>query len=164
MDQVKFVEDCLKRLYRFKFFKGCLPQILLGPFLNNLTHLLIFYAAVTTSPGFLIHWRIFFWSNHRRCFVKKTVLKNFAIFTGEHLCWSVFLIKLLVFSPATLIKRNSDTGVFLWILRIFKSTYLEKHLQMIAFTFRMMFNLLKPMFNALGLLTYFIPLVFFCTP
>ena len=26
-------------LYHFKIFKGCLPQILLGPFLNNLTHI-----------------------------------------------------------------------------------------------------------------------------
>ena len=25
----------------------------------------------------------------------KTVLKNFAIFTGKHLCWSLFLLKLL---------------------------------------------------------------------
>ena len=26
------------RPYHFKFFKGCLPQMLLGPFLNTLTH------------------------------------------------------------------------------------------------------------------------------
>ena len=46
MEQVKFVEDrlqnilsdmvCLGRPYHFKFFKGCLPQILLGPFLSTL--------------------------------------------------------------------------------------------------------------------------------
>ena len=36
MDQVKFD---LSRLYHFKVFKGCLPQILLGPFLNTLTHI-----------------------------------------------------------------------------------------------------------------------------
>ena len=35
----------LSRPYRFKFFKGCLPQILLGPFLNTLSHMsLIAYA------------------------------------------------------------------------------------------------------------------------
>ena len=49
MDQVKFVEDSLWRIgrdmvwlsrpYPFKFFKGCLLQILLGPFLNTLSHL-----------------------------------------------------------------------------------------------------------------------------
>ena len=27
------------RLYPFKFFKGWLPQILLGPFLNTLSHM-----------------------------------------------------------------------------------------------------------------------------
>ena len=30
---------CLGRPYHFRFFKGCLAQILLGPFLNTLTHL-----------------------------------------------------------------------------------------------------------------------------
>ena len=29
----------LSRPYPFKFFKNCLPQILLGPFLNNLSQL-----------------------------------------------------------------------------------------------------------------------------
>ena len=48
MDQVKFVEDslykvwrvwsALGRLYPVKIFEGCLPQILLGPFLNTLSH------------------------------------------------------------------------------------------------------------------------------
>ena len=39
MDQVEFVEDCLGRSYLFIFFKGCLPQILFGLFLNTLTHM-----------------------------------------------------------------------------------------------------------------------------
>ena len=30
---------CLSIQYHFKFFKGCLPQILLGPFLNTLTQM-----------------------------------------------------------------------------------------------------------------------------
>ena len=30
---------CLSRSYSLKVFKGCLPQILLGPFLNTLSHL-----------------------------------------------------------------------------------------------------------------------------
>ena len=29
----------LRRPYHFKIFKGCLPQILLGPFLNTLTNI-----------------------------------------------------------------------------------------------------------------------------
>ena len=37
MDQIKFVDDSLQRIWP-QFFKGCLPQILLGPFLNILSH------------------------------------------------------------------------------------------------------------------------------
>ena len=33
-------------------------------------------------------------SSHRMCSVKIGVLKSFASFTGKHLCWSLFLIKL----------------------------------------------------------------------
>ena len=32
-------------------------------------------------------------SSHQRCSIKKTVSKNFAIFRGKHLCWSLFSIK-----------------------------------------------------------------------
>ena len=32
---------CLGRPYHFNFFKGCLPQILLGLFLNTVTHILM---------------------------------------------------------------------------------------------------------------------------
>ena len=44
MDQVKSVEDSLLKWsapYPFKFFKGCLPQILLGPLLNTLSQMLM---------------------------------------------------------------------------------------------------------------------------
>ena len=30
---------------------------------------------------------------HHRCSVKKVLYKNFASFTGKHLCWSLFLMK-----------------------------------------------------------------------
>ena len=33
------VWSALGRPYPFKFFKDCLPQILLGPFLNTLSHI-----------------------------------------------------------------------------------------------------------------------------
>ena len=55
-------------------------------------------------------------------FCKNDVLKNFTIFTEKCLCWSHFLIKLLksaAFSTADLLKRDSNTGVFLWILWIY---------------------------------------------
>ena len=31
---------CLRRPYTFKFFKGCLPQILVAPFLDALAHMI----------------------------------------------------------------------------------------------------------------------------
>ena len=39
----------------------------------------------------------------------KAVLKNFAIFTGKYLCWSLFLVKNF---KANLLKRNSNTSAF----------------------------------------------------
>ena len=50
-------------------------------------------------------------SSHQRCSVEKAVLKNFAIFTGKHLCCSLCLIKLQAFRTAVLLKRDSNTGV-----------------------------------------------------
>ena len=50
---------------------------------------------------------------------------KFQKFAGKHLCWSLFLIKLL---PATLLKRDSNTDVSFKICKIFKSIYFEEHL------------------------------------
>ena len=59
---------------------------------------------------------------------KIVVLKNFAIFKGKHIWWSLFLIKLQIFRPETLLKRDFDRGVFLWILRNFKKSFFIEHL------------------------------------
>ena len=56
-------------------------------------------------------------SSHWRSSVKKRCSKNF---TGKHLCWSIFLIKLHVWSTATLLNRESNTDVFLWNFGNFK--------------------------------------------
>ena len=69
----------------------------------------------------MLSWEIyeFFRSSHwRRCCMENAVLKSFAIFKGK-------------LQTATLLKRDSNTGVFLWILwncEIFKNIYFEKHL------------------------------------
>ena len=52
-------------------------------------------------------------SSHQSCSIEKAVLKNFAIFTGKHLCWSLSLIDLRASRPATFLKRDSNTVVFL---------------------------------------------------
>ena len=56
-------------------------------------------------------------SSHQRPSVKKGALKNFANFTGKHLCWSVFSIKLQARGPATFLRRDSNTAVFPWNFR-----------------------------------------------
>ena len=46
-------------------------------------------------------------------------LKFFVNVTGKHLCWSLLLIKLQAWWPAILLKRDSNTSVFLWNLQNF---------------------------------------------
>ena len=66
-----------------------------------------FFCGIV-QVNFFLQYR----SSYRRCSIKKAVLKNFAIFTGKRLCWGLFLIKLQVSRPATLLKRDSNTGNF----------------------------------------------------
>ena len=47
----------------------------------------------------------------RKCY--KKYVQNLVIFIVKYLCWSLFLIKLQNFRPATLLKSDSNTGVFL---------------------------------------------------
>ena len=54
-------------------------------------------------------------------FYEKAALKKVARFTGEHLCCSLFLIKL-----QALLEKDSNTGVFLWILRNFQEHLLSR--------------------------------------
>ena len=69
----------------------------IGEILRQLSDKSIYRTPVKSS-----RWQMFF---------KIRVLKNVAIFTGKHLCWSLFLMTS---------KKNYNTGVFLWILRNFK--------------------------------------------
>ena len=54
-------------------------------------------------------------SSQQSCSIKKAVLINFAIFTGKPLCWSLFF-NTQAFRPATLFKRDSNSGVCLQML------------------------------------------------
>ena len=47
-----------------------------------------------------------FRSNHRRCSLRKGALRNFAKFTGKHLCQTLFFNKVVGFRPATLLKKR----------------------------------------------------------
>ena len=65
-------------------------------------------------------------------FFKKGVPKNFANFTGKHLCWRFFLIKLKVWRPATLLRKTAAQVFSCDICEIFKNTYFEEHLRAAA--------------------------------
>ena len=43
---------CLSRRYHFTFFKGCLRQILLGPFLNNLPYFMLICSSSQLFQNF----------------------------------------------------------------------------------------------------------------
>ena len=45
-------------------------------------------------------------SSHQGCSVRKGVLRNFAKFTGKHLCQSLFFNKVTGLRPATLLKKK----------------------------------------------------------
>ena len=65
--------------------------------------------------GFLKNhrWVLYCRSSRSQMFFKIGVLKNFAIFRRKHLCWSLFLIKMQTWRLATLLRRDSNTGVCL---------------------------------------------------
>ena len=52
-------------------------------------------------------------------------IKNFTIFTGEHLFWGL-LIKLQAFRPATFSKIDPNTGVSCGYCEIFNNAFLQK--------------------------------------
>ena len=54
---------------------------------------------------------LYFRSSHQRCSMEKGALRNFAKFTGKHLCQSLFFNK--VVGLQIYLKRHSATGVFL---------------------------------------------------
>ena len=60
-------------------------------------------------------------------FFKIGVIKNFTNFIGKHQCWSIFSIKLQAWRPATLLKRGSNTGVFLW--KFLRTPFFTEHVQ-----------------------------------
>ena len=63
---------------------------------------------------------------------QKAALKNFTIFTGKHLCWSLSLIKLQAATPATLLKKNPTQVFSCEYFEIFKNIYYKEHLQAAA--------------------------------
>ena len=67
--------------------------------------------------------------------IKKAVLKIFAILTGKHLCWILFLTKLQPFRPVILIKKDSNIDFSCQYWEIFKDTFFIEHVRTTASTY-----------------------------
>ena len=72
-------------------------------------------------------------SSHRRCSIEKGVFRNFAKFTGKHLCQSLFFNKKAGLRPATLLKEETLAHVLSCeFCEISKNTFLTEHLRTTA--------------------------------
>ena len=60
-------------------------------------------------------------------FFKIGVFWNFTVFTGKHLCWSLFLIRLHAWRPTVLLKRCTSAGFFLEYYKIFKNCFFVEY-------------------------------------
>ena len=81
-----------------------------------------------TLPN-IFSWKVFT-NSHSQMFFKIGVLKNFAIFRGKTLCWSLFLIN-VAGHPATL--NETPTQAFsCGYCKIFQNIFFEEHIQKAA--------------------------------
>ena len=55
--------------------------------------------------------------------LQSRLLKNFSVFTGEHLCWSLFLIKLNPFMYIDLSRRAPTLGFFVSIAKVLRTPF-----------------------------------------
>ena len=94
---------CTENIYKRcsscnRFFKVCITFIIIFIFFHMLNEVnLICFHILSLGRGRSSRSQIFF---------KIGVLKKFTIFTGKLLCWSLFLMKLQAFMPATLLKKR----------------------------------------------------------
>ena len=81
-----------------------------------------------TSKQFYHHIQFRKSTMNRRRFIKKIVLKNFAIFTEKQLCWNLFFDKNADLHACNFIKRYSATQVFLDNIAKFLRTAIFKNI------------------------------------
>ena len=74
-------------------------------------------------------WNALYRSRHRRCSVRKGVLRNFAKLTGKHLCQSLFFLIKLQDWACNFTKKETLEHVFSCeFCEIFKNTFLTERL------------------------------------
>ena len=104
-----------KILFNFEFENYVLNNVHM-----NYVHLLLRFQSLLLS-------RVTFKKQPPEVFYKKAVLKNFAIFRGKTLCWSLFLIN-VAGHPATL--NETPTQAFsCGYCKIFQNIFFEEHIQ-----------------------------------
>ena len=78
-----------------------------------------------------------FRSSHRRCSVRKGVLRNFAKFTGKHLCQGFLFNKVAGLVAKQLYWNRTSAWVFRCkFAAYFEDTFSQEHLWMTASTYR----------------------------
>ena len=82
-------------------------------------------------------------SSHQKASVKKAILKNFSIFLGKHLCWSLFSIKLWARPPPPTQLLSCE------YCEIFKNIYFEEHLRTAGWFWRRNFLMYKLIFKSI---------------
>ena len=80
------------------------------------------WTAASISYSYHIHLR----SSRLQRFFKIGVRKNFAILTGKHLRWCLFLIKLLDLRPTILLKRDSTQMFSYKYWEILKNSFFHR--------------------------------------
>ena len=113
----------LLHIFRTPFLKNISGQLLLNVVSRNINSDIL----KQSSSIYTLYYINFssdkakksFRSSHRRCSVKKGVVRNFAKFTWKKPVPDLFFNKVAVLGLQLYWKRDSGTGVFLWILRNF---------------------------------------------
>ena len=86
---------------------------LLHNIFTNLSPLWILLYKYFSSWEILRNYSTIFRSSHRRCSIKKTILKHFVIFTGKHLCRGLFFNKDAGHQACNFIKKRPQHRYFL---------------------------------------------------
>ena len=101
---------CLSRPYPFKFFKGSIPQTLLGSFLSNLSHLLLFVWVR------LLDW----WNSISLIFVHHQVkLRKISVYIRQYLrfAWVMTIYKNCHESFSSVqLQESGGRKVYIWRL------------------------------------------------
>ena len=117
--KINFINFYERLLLKSKVFDGVSYCKVLGfHYEQNRQHLTKMELGDILFWKFLIFQKLYR-SSRRRYSVKVSGLKNSENFTGIHLRWSLFVVKLQFWNSCNVLKTGSDTGVFLWHLRIF---------------------------------------------